>query len=64
MPSGCVPVELWLVGYWAAANLGLGSARAILLMLVLVGCSLAVSRACRSSDPGSSFQGACEALDV
>ena len=34
----------------------------LMLMLVLVRSSFAVSRTCRISGPGSSLQGACEAL--
>ena len=33
VPSGCVPAALWLVGCRTAASLGLGTARAALLVL-------------------------------
>ena len=33
VPSGCVPVALWLVGCRTTASLGLGTARAALLVL-------------------------------
>ena len=58
---GLCAAELWLVGCWVVASLGLGSARAVWLTLVLAKSSLATLRACRISDLGSSLQGACEA---
>ena len=61
VPSGCMPAELWLVGCRVAASLGLGSARAVWLALMLARSSLAVLRTCHVSGPGSSLQGACEA---
>ena len=49
MPSGCVLAELWLVGCRAAASLGIGSVRVVLLTFVLGRSSVACLHACRGS---------------